>query len=156
MARFCATQMNIIKGQRFYNTTYTMNTIVRPLYSALYTYNRTIEASLMPFQTCCYQQRRRRHQQRRWERRRRADRAREQTPGDGASIYTRHNATCASLPIHLSNCRRTPLHARSPFVAHRTCILAGEICVAESAANCHRLQTGSCKSEPKNRHQYGP
>lgn len=46
--------MNIIKGQRFYNTTYNeYNTIV--LYSVLYTYNRTIEASLMPFQTYCYQ-----------------------------------------------------------------------------------------------------
>lgn len=54
MWRFCA-QMNIIKGQRFYNTTYNeYNTIV--LYSVLYTYNRTIEASLMPFQTRRYQQ----------------------------------------------------------------------------------------------------
>lgn len=42
--------MNIIKGQRFYNTTYNeYNRIV--LYSVLYTYNGTIEASLMPFQT---------------------------------------------------------------------------------------------------------
>ena len=52
---FCA-EMNIIKGQRFYNTTYNeYNTIV--LYSVLYTYNGTIEASLMPFQTRCYQRR---------------------------------------------------------------------------------------------------
>lgn len=47
---FVCREMNIIKGQRFYNTTYNeYNRIV--LYSVLYTYNGTIEASLMPFQT---------------------------------------------------------------------------------------------------------
>lgn len=51
--------MNIIKRQRFYNTLYNEHgTIV--LYSALYTHNGTIEASLMPFQTRRYQKQRRR------------------------------------------------------------------------------------------------
>lgn len=70
ITRFCE-QMNIIKGQRFYNTTYNeYNTIV--LYSVLYTYNRTIEASLMPFQTYCYQSTLAPHvarRRRRWRRR---------------------------------------------------------------------------------------
>lgn len=49
MWRFCARD-EYYKGQRFYNTAHNeYNTIV--LYSVLYTYNRTIEASLMPFQT---------------------------------------------------------------------------------------------------------
>lgn len=58
MWRFCE-QMNIIKRQRFYNTPYNEHSTI-VLYSALYTHNGTIEASLMPFQTRRYQEQRRR------------------------------------------------------------------------------------------------
>lgn len=58
MWRFCE-QMNIIKRQRFYNTPYNEHSTI-VLYSALYTHNGTIEASLMPFQTRRYQKQRRR------------------------------------------------------------------------------------------------